>query len=256
MDKRYLFICGCPRSGTAAMWDVLTAHPDIVLGIEWFAARAADLTPELFERERFFNPVQGEDCGINVRAHARSQTRFAAMVDRFDSALFVGDKIPFLFRYLDSVGRTFPGATIVWMLRDIYEVAASYKKRDTDPNDVAWGSGGVRDAVAHVNEALTRLLQPPAGVDIIVVHYERMFRETGGAFSLAARLGLSAGPIADELERKRIEGYDLAASRPPALSAGDLRHIAEQFRFDLWREVKRRYGSAPAYGPISASAAQ
>lgn len=39
MQKKFLFVCGCPRSGTSYLHALLAQHPAIALGLERFNLR-------------------------------------------------------------------------------------------------------------------------------------------------------------------------------------------------------------------------
>ena len=62
MHKKFLFVCGCPRSGTSYFQSILAWHPAIALGMERFNLRlfAGKLLPSDFERERFFRMEAGD----------------------------------------------------------------------------------------------------------------------------------------------------------------------------------------------------
>lgn len=57
-----LFICGCPRSGTTAMWEMLAQHPQILLGMERYFRRftPAKFKSTLFGIRRFFTFLTGD----------------------------------------------------------------------------------------------------------------------------------------------------------------------------------------------------
>jgi hypothetical protein len=56
MQKMFLFVCGCPRSGTSYFQGLLASHPAIALGLERFNLRlfARKLMPSDFDRQRYF----------------------------------------------------------------------------------------------------------------------------------------------------------------------------------------------------------
>lgn len=57
----YVFICGCPRSGTSAMTQLLSAHSQIVIGIERFKYINKNLLrPEMFRKDYFFRSIPSE----------------------------------------------------------------------------------------------------------------------------------------------------------------------------------------------------
>lgn len=191
MSKRYLFVCGCPRSGTSAMWRTLSASPSVVIGNEWFAGRAHNLTPDLFECDRFFAPEFAVDCGYDINEHPETKDYVPVAKGRFEQAAFVGDKIPYLYKHLDVIAQRFPGAHIVFMLRDPVEVAASYKKRHEDPDD-GWECGSVAESIIDWNASLSALRRLPHSLRVFVVHHEQFFGD-GSIAALCEGLGIACG---------------------------------------------------------------
>src|SRR3954447_8348170 len=105
-ERRYLFVIGCPRSGTTALWQLLVKHPNIVLGVERYGTRFFGpdfLDPTLFEFERFFRIEPGDTFypDLSVTSDYESMRR------RFGRAKYVGDKIPYLYRFLPQLEAAF-----------------------------------------------------------------------------------------------------------------------------------------------------
>src|SRR5205807_10659654 len=65
VPKRFLFVCGVPRSGTTALAQLLNYHPRIGIGIERFrsiaiGSRGDEFRLTLYRKERFFKFRDGD----------------------------------------------------------------------------------------------------------------------------------------------------------------------------------------------------
>lgn len=220
------------------MWRVLNAHPQIVMGNEWFAGRAKHLTRDMFAPERFFSPQIGVDCGYDIHTHEDTRAYVPVARERYASARFIGDKIPFLYKHLGNLAEKFTGATLVWMVRDPLEVAASYKRRQTNPDDPDWASGGVVEAVADFNASIDALRNVPAGLAVVLIQYERFFRE--GKFSPLART-LNLREDDETLFQSALKETGRHHPKTGALSiltADDLRYVDTHADLEGYRAVK------------------
>ena len=132
-QKRHLFVCGCPRSGTTALQLLLVSHPRIVLGAERYsilARKGKGLHPDLFTKNRFFD-IRPRDTFYDA---AKYRSYYDALKPRFDDAAWVGDKAPWLFYSLDYINREFPSAHIIVIVRrNPQDVASSYQVRAREP---------------------------------------------------------------------------------------------------------------------------
>lgn len=134
----FLFACGCPRSGTTALGNILNAHPLICVGVERYrqlaiGPRGQEFLPDLFEPERF---MQIDDADTSALIANRKLFR------KFNSSRelkFIGDKIPRLYTRLSFIASKFPDARLVYIFRDPLEVAYSWQKRADNPAD-GWPS--------------------------------------------------------------------------------------------------------------------
>ncbi len=200
MRKRHLFVCGCPRSGTTALWKILTSHPEIVLGLERyhhlaFAVGGGGLTPELFSKERFLDVRPGDTFYPSFSVFKHFDEHLQAVEERYDTARWIGDKIPQLSTVLDHVDSRFEDAHIVAILRDPLAVAASYQVRANDRQDMLWGvERNYALAVDEWNLATRRLLDFSRRQDrrsgLTLVSYEDIFRDGANVSALFAELGL------------------------------------------------------------------
>lgn len=132
MDKKYLFVVGTPRSGTTALGNVLAQHPQILMGIERYGHKIRrhnfGVTPELFEKERFLD-IQPDDTFYSDFGFAK--VAYENVEEKIETATYVGDKVPMLFQTADLLLEAFAGhdIKIVYIFRNIFDVAASYNAR-------------------------------------------------------------------------------------------------------------------------------
>ena len=185
LQRRHLFVCGAARSGTTALARLLNTHPDIVVGIERFKYRLLGTQPEtdydsLFSRERFFSHVPGD---TNIDINTSYVNDVEKMRAKFDSAVYVGDKIPGLYKRLKFVSEAFPHCKVVFIVRDPMLVAASWESRANDASDGWSEHQGYVQAVEEWNRSLAYALKARhlMGRDFISVSYERTFVSRGHA---------------------------------------------------------------------------
>jgi hypothetical protein len=158
------FFVGCGRSGTTLLRAMFDSHPDLAVPDEvsfvirfarpHYARRygwpgrydpgaAADMVLANDSFRRWGLPA-GEARAALTDAPAPAS--FAATVRRAYAAYAAragkpryADKTPMHVLHLDRLGRLFPEARFVHLVRDGRDVASSYRS-------VAWGPGGIEDA--------------------------------------------------------------------------------------------------------------
>jgi Sulfotransferase family len=150
----YLFVVGCPRSGTTLLQRMLDAHPDVAVINEtlWItreAERRKGLTPEgfvtselvsrLFEYPRFRRlDISRQEVERLLEADApvpypRFVSRIFDLYGRNRGKRLVGDKSPGYVRELSTLHRLWPEARFVHLIRDgrdIWLSVAGWKKAD------------------------------------------------------------------------------------------------------------------------------
>jgi Sulfotransferase family len=168
-----LFVVGVGRSGTTVFARILNAHSQILVGIErykYIANQQNDaFGPQLFTRERFFDVHEGD---TNVR-----QNWTAAQRERWAGLKWIGDKVPHLYRRIGTIRQRFPGALVLCMLRDGFDVASSWhtramKETDTWPRENDYFEG-LRQW-DEANRALLRDARLYRGT-LYFVSYEKLF---------------------------------------------------------------------------------
>lgn len=214
--RRHLFVCGTARSGTTALARLLNAHPQIALGIERYKnilLREPDPSfdyAKLFTKDRFLSFEPG-DSNIDF---AKSYTTDMNRARReFDDAIYVGDKVPGLYKRLDFLHREYPDCVVVYIVRDPLYVATSWQARASDDAD-AWKAGqDYVEAIEEWNRSLQAALEGRDlfGDNLIFVSYERLFfdRRTPTLRELMSRLDLT-GP--HKLVTRFLEN---SSTRPP-----------------------------------------
>jgi glycosyltransferase involved in cell wall biosynthesis len=202
--ERYLFVAGCPRSGTSALTFLLNEHPQIVLGFERFKRVRAALDPFHFTADQFFSPVLAETDIQGKLLYERLQRRWLA-----GSVSVIGDKVPLYTRVLPHLLERFPQARVIVMVRDPLDVARSFRRRAADPGDWWPAENDHRLAVEMWNEALARARDAERDGDgerVLLLPYEPLLE--GDVRWLEALLGfIGLSPTA----RLRSEHQRLAA---------------------------------------------
>lgn len=143
----YVFVVGCPRSGTTLFQRILDAHPELAVihethwVAEFFETRTGvseegTVTPELVPRlvqHRRFPSLEMTQDELERLANGAEPIDFASFVSRvFDlygerrGKRIVGDKTPGNVRHLPTVHALWPDARIVHLIRDGREVALSW----------------------------------------------------------------------------------------------------------------------------------
>lgn len=231
ITKSYLFICGCPRSGTTVMRWILSRHPKIVIGSERFIHRAHTLEPELFDKERFFTQRPGDTFYDISRA-----SDFTSMKEKYDDATWVGDKIPSLELTLDSLALSFPHSVVVAMLRNPIDVASSYETRFRS-DDPSWSAGGASDAISDWNASISAIATASPDLQLIVVSYESTFVKGQLPRSLPDALGLDMRPIMSDFQGAVAKSQILESRRRRELDTFQVQQICEQADFATYRSV-------------------
>jgi sulfotransferase family protein len=142
----FVFIVGCPRSGTTLLGRLVDAHPDIAVIHEgrfvadWFERRRGltpqgTVTPELVQALLEYRPFEHVDVGreqlerlIRSGDHLPYARFVSAVFDlhgRAHGKRLVGDKTPHYVRSIPTLHSLWPSAKVVHLIRDGRDVALS-----------------------------------------------------------------------------------------------------------------------------------
>jgi len=169
----YLFIGCSPRSGSTVLTQLLNTDPRIVVGMERFKHVKGKLTPELFLEERFFD-MRPEDTNVQYpKVYEAARSKFES-----SNLLYVGDKVPMYYRRFHELSRNFPGAKLIFLYRDVYDVASSFNVRANNENDSWPETNDYEVAVEIWNDSLSKALKfirRNENQNIFVLKYEAFF---------------------------------------------------------------------------------
>lgn len=186
MSKKFLFVCGCPRSGTTVLTQLLNWHPRVSIGMERFGMllyRNSDLfNPTIFAHNRFFDIRKGDCFYDSFEFKAYSDWYCSEFTrEKYQKSVYVGDKNPKLYEYLNAVNKNFVQTNfkIIFILRDIYSVAESYNVRANNPDDKWNADNNFKQAIIDWNKAVSevcnQLQQQDSEDSLITLNYDDFF---------------------------------------------------------------------------------
>src|SRR5580692_10888492 len=248
--QKFLFICGCARSGTSALVQFLNQNPAMFVGMERYISlllRSGTLPKDLFTKERFFDVRDGD-------THYKSFDRFPFYRDgqeRFEQAEYIGDKIPRIYDYYRPIAANFPDAKFIYIVRNIFDVAASFKRRANDQTDVHWGRK--RDAISAISEwnRSLRATQEFRGTGkVYIIHFEEFFLQGIGIEPLAEFLGIDMSKLAVSLANAIARAEKKPAStKDDILTSIEKSEILRSADFGTYRRLLNSPNPEPSPDP-------
>jgi hypothetical protein len=259
-DRPCFFIIGPPRAGTTMVRLMLNSHPEIAVPAEtWFfppvllqsrpfgdfsqpeqvsafARTVAGSTAESLRPVSQVFGVSAEELAEAVgaagaRSYAAAFWTFMDLLARREGKRLWGEKTPYYSAWLSQLGRAYPNARFLAIVRDPRDVVASL-------HDVGWGrgtyptlaDGGLRWRYAM--DAIERS-RPLLGDRLKTVRYEELVVEPErGARDLCEFLGVGFQPemlsFHETAERAMPPGVDAWHSR--------VKQPINASRVGLWRQ--------------------
>lgn len=244
----YLIVCGCPRSGTSVMTQVLNSHERLMVGMERYKKlanpqRIAEIAPDCFTPERFFR-FDPEETNILPDRDSRWRELYDQLRPRAtEQDLVWGDKFPGYFRFYAQLAEQLDGVRFVFMLREFEPVASSFQVRADDPTD-QWTSTAA-DAVKRWNRALrltAEYLERDDHAPLFVCHYEAFFGGVPGhAHRLLRFLGLEKSPAFLQRYRGARKRYKvLTRNRQLVIGAQERAALSARADLELAEELRQR----------------
>lgn len=239
-DRKFLFVAGCQRSGTTILGRLLTHHPDISLGVERYKflfgrLEAKDLGPDLFSEERFFDFRDGD-------TNIKSPHDYERLKRKFREAKVVGDKIPRLYRYYQKVFDAFPDCRMLYLVRNVESVAASWQTRALDDKDRWPSTNDYKVAVETWNLANRQTVKwvKKKPESLIIVEYEKLF--SGNESYLMELLGLIEVPVNKghiKAFRALTKDWGIRANRPSKFNGEQRLYINQNADLELYHSLIR-----------------
>jgi len=234
------FICGCPRSGTSALRNVFNNDVRFAIGMERFYYKAAknfSLEHKLFEKERFFSLQTGDTFWNEI-------SMYDGMKPNFECSIYRGDKIPKLYYHFDKLFKELPDTKVVFIVRDIVDVAASYNARANNLNDKNWSrEQNFKVAVDDWNASLVSLYQYlyEKKCDVYPIFYEDFFSKTDSIEGLYKNLGIAVSKEVRNDFSSFVEKYKNLKQnkKSDVLSEVELDYINKNANFKLYRWIKK-----------------
>lgn len=233
-DKKFLFAGGNARSGTTALAELLNCHPKVFVMVERYMKelKRGTLRPDFFDRQ----PV------ADTKAPKMLERWGDDMGDRWDAATYIGDKVPALSAGFDVLDDRFPGATLIYIVRNPIAVAASYFER----KEAGSWKRGVDMAVKQWNKAVRLGLQRcKDGKPLIVVPYEDMFRSRELIDRIFVTLDLDPAEATEERVERVLRTAERIGAREMPRDDEMLRYVSMNASFRQYRELMESYALKP-----------
>ncbi len=202
------------------MTRLLNSHEDIYVGTEIFrsefSAKSDTFNKELFLTEKY----QGK-----LAEHKSSPTTLQ----------YIGDKFPSYYINYELLFDRFEGVKVIFIFRNIFDVAQSYKARKIHPTN-PWKKG-VRRAVKEWNDSLDLTIQQiKAGQNITPVCYEKILYKPDK--TLTNLLQLKPSQQFNQYYKKVTrDAAKIESQRVNILDNKEKLWIMENARFDLYKAL-------------------
>jgi hypothetical protein len=243
LKKNYFFICGCARSGTTALWRLVSAHPEVAIGIERYIGLAKpkefSLSEDLFDESRFFDLHEADTHYKNLFEGGRGKY-YQELISRYSNCKIWGDKIPPLYNYYNELSSSFAGVKIIFIFRNIFDVAQSFNARAEQ--GVHWPpSRDYSVAVTRWNQSLMKTLQyVKKGGEVLCLEYEELFWGGVQPEIIENFLGLSASnELSEQLESLVKESTELDQKREVSLTTPQKQYLMHKANFGAYKEMLR-----------------
>jgi len=240
-SSKRLFFCVFPLFCPFSFFFLVSRHPKIGMGVERYINKVdgnfIELTPELFEKERFFD-LQAGDTHFPDLTSAGAGRYYADLKPRYEECEWLGDKVPILYKNYDGLFYRFPNVHVVYVLRDIYDIAESFETRLLDGED-NWDHD-YKDAVTKWNESLIQTLKyKKKGKPIYCVDYKELFYAEYKLEKIFNPLGLEAfEELYTFYRNEKIFAQRLLDRRVPILSPDQKDYIKHNADFNACEELK------------------
>jgi hypothetical protein len=246
MNKKFLFVAGCARSGTSAIVQLLSGSKEILLGMERYGhlvrPQAFHLKKKHFTKERFYSLEEEDTFYSSLRDFHKFDPHF---FEKYESSKWIGDKRPDLYEVYDDLFENFPDAKVLFIYREIEAVASSFHGRVAEGNN--WpASKNFARAVVEWNRSL--FLSREAirkGHDIVVLEYDELFSGKMDARDIFNYLDVEiTSEVEIRIEQIIDRSRQLQSARRMLLSDDELNYVEKNAKKFLVDEISKSRLSA------------
>ena len=242
----YLFICGCPRSGTTALWKTVTGHKEVAIGVERYIKKSIPkfkLTSKDFQKENFFTYKEGQTHFPDLTSAGYGKY-YEELAPRYEDCKYFGDKTPQLYTQYEGIFSAFPEAKVLFIFRNIYDVAQSYINRKNNPKD-GWQKDH-KKAVEEWNESLKATLTAlKKGRDILSIEYEPFFYDDDFQGELFNYLDLKTNlQYRINFKNVKIMANRIGNKRQNLLNEEERAYIDKYANFDAYQQLQEVFQSS------------
>jgi len=195
------------------------------------------LAPELFEKERFYTLKEGDTHKKSLETGGAGEY-YSALKDTYNDCVFYGDKAPRLFKHYKDLFENFSNIKIIFIYRNIFDVAQSFETRKAKPDD-GWDRG-YKSAVSEWNQSLNQTLRwlekEPA--NILPIEYEALFFGDYPVENITNFLEIDLDPLMKKkLQGDRHYAKRLDRDRKDGLTSKQKQYIMHNARFGLFKKL-------------------
>jgi len=218
------------------MTRVLNRCPGIAIGIERYKnLKHSELGEHLFTEERFFDFRAGDTNVIWPKYYSKLRKKFV-------KAKWFGDKLPRYYMKYSFLFERFENSVVIFMLRDIHDVASSWNKRAETLGDTWPESHDYKEAVSEWNRALKQTLEfkRKYGNRLLIVEYEKIFSGDSAILAeILTRLNLPMRKSALRMFRTATQDWDEISQKPRHVRDGQAEFISLQADMRSYETLKR-----------------
>ena len=237
--REFLFVFGCPRSGTSYLQTILLASPEVAIGMERYSQRLLDdlLTPADFDVPRFLDVRPGDTYynSLDFFPNHAKQLR-----EHCGGARYVGDKVPRAFERIGGLVDRFRPIKLIVIFRDIFDVALSYEGRRAQGRH--WNSDwGARKAVEHWNACVSSVLPFLYQPYLLPIEYEALITDSSVVHAMARFLEVDPSPMVSMWHIQNEYGpSSVTGAGRERLPAAELAFISNTANFNGWHTMVSR----------------
>ncbi|WP_412074397.1 sulfotransferase [Tritonibacter mobilis] len=241
-----LIIGGCARSGTTGFRSILAQDDRLAIGLERYLKHSINnrMTADLWSKERFAD-VQPDDTHVQPGhpSWSSAERTIQHAYAHYDDLVYIGDKLPRSGNNYETLHASAPKTKVLYMLRNPFDVAASYNKRARNENDKGWRPAvDYRVAVDHWNLDVSETVKYLDKLSFHIIRYETIFYSLDEFQAVYDFLNLTmTDSVASNWQNARKKG-SVREQQRSALTDDEKVYICAHCDFTSYRKLLRAGG--------------